>query len=43
MQDLPLQTAKDIYANEYILVPKLDKIYDIDSELGLDLIDFGIN
>lgn len=43
MRDLPLETAKFIYANEYILKPKLDKVYDIDSTLGLDLIDFGIN
>lgn len=43
MKDLPPQTAKDIYANEYILKPKLDKVYDIDQQLGLDLIDFGIN
>lgn len=43
MKDLPLQKAKDIYQSEYILKPKLDKVYDIDNELGLDIIDFGIN
>ena len=43
MSALPLQTAKDIYASEYIKKPKLDQIYDIDAKLGEDLIDFGIN
>lgn len=43
MKDLPLQTAKDIYASEYIMKPKLDQIYDLSPELGEDLIDFGIN
>lgn len=43
MRDLPLQMAVDIYISEYITKPKLDKIFDIDSALGEDMIDFGIN
>lgn len=43
MRDLTLQQAQDIYVNQYIVGPKLDKVYDIDAQLGYDLIDFGIN
>lgn len=43
MRDLSLQQAQDIYVTQYILGPKLDKVYDIDQQLGYDLIDFGIN
>lgn len=30
MRDLSLQQAQDIYVNQYIVGPKLDKVYDID-------------
>ena len=43
MKELPITTAKEIYASMYIQKPKFDLVFNICPQLASDLIDFGIN
>jgi len=43
MIDLPVGLAREIYRNRYIVKPGFDKVAAIDGEIGLELIDTGVN
>lgn len=43
MRDLPESLAREIYRKRYILRPKFDLIAKIDDEIGMELVDTGVN
>lgn len=43
MRDLPVSLAREIYRKRYIVKPKFDKVAAIDAEIGLELVDTGVN
>lgn len=43
MRDLPLDLAKHIYNKRYVIEPKFDQVAGIDLDVGMELIDTGVN
>lgn len=43
MKDLPRSLVEQIYRSRYIEVPRFDRIYDLDRDIGAELIDTGVN
>lgn len=43
MRDLPISFARKIYRDRYIVIPRFDKIIDIDADIGEELVDTGVN
>lgn len=43
MQDLPLDVARAIYNKRYVTIPCFDQVAAIDTEIGVELIDTGVN
>lgn len=43
MQDLPLATAKDIYADEFWIDNKMDTVFDVSPLISEEMFDTGVN
>jgi lysozyme family protein len=43
MVDMPRQTAKHIYLDQYVVAPKFDKVFAIDPHVGVEVVDTGVN
>jgi len=43
MRDLPIEVARAIYFRRYITEPSFDRVVMIDEDIGLELIDTGVN
>lgn len=43
MQDLPESLAREIYRRRYVIRPNFDRIAAVDAQVGLELIDTGVN
>jgi len=43
MQDLPRQTAFDIYARKYVADPRFDAVIALNVDIGAELVDTGVN
>ncbi|MGX2528891.1 glycoside hydrolase family 108 protein [Acinetobacter baumannii] len=43
MKDLPLETAKDIYRNQYWIAPRFDQVNSISPAVAEELLDTGVN
>lgn len=43
MIDLPVSLAREIYRIRYIVKPNFDQVAKIDAEIGLELVDTGVN
>lgn len=43
MKDLPIGMARRIYCSRYVLIPRFDDVYKMDSAVGEELIDTGVN
>lgn len=43
MKDLPLSLAREIYRRRYIVRPNFDRIAQIDPDVGMELVDTGVN
>lgn len=43
MRDLPIEVARTIYRRRYINAPGFDRVFEVDPEIGVELIDTGVN
>ena len=43
MRDLPVSLAREIYRTRYVIKPNFDRVAAIDAEIGMELIDTGVN
>jgi lysozyme family protein len=43
MRDLPVNLARQIYRNRYIVVPQFDKVAQVSPSIAHELIDTGVN
>lgn len=43
MKDLPLELARDIYRNQYIIKPGYDKVAELSVPVAVELSDTGVN
>lgn len=43
MRDLPISVARSIYFRRYVAEPSFDRVVMIDEDIGLELIDTGVN
>lgn len=43
MRDLPIELARQIYRQRYIVEPRFDQVARIDAAIGEELIDTGVN
>lgn len=43
MRDIPLSLAREIYRKRYIVRPNFDRVAQIDADIGMELIDTGVN
>lgn len=43
MQDLPESFAREIYRRRYIVRPNFDRVAEVDGQIGMELIDTGVN
>lgn len=43
MEDMPVEFARMVYKNRYIVVPSFDKVMAINEQIGFELIDTGVN
>ncbi len=43
MRDMPRSLAEEIYSKRYIKEPKFDQVFYLDTKIGIELIDTGVN
>jgi len=43
MRDMPIGFAREIYRQRYIIRPNFDRIAAIDGDIGMELVDTGVN
>jgi lysozyme family protein len=43
MRDMPESLAREIYRKRYIVRPKFDRVAEVDAQIGMELIDTGVN
>lgn len=43
MRELPIELARRIYRNRYVIEPRFDEVAIIDEAIGIELIDTGVN